>query len=125
MIRSIFVKGLESITMECALAAYKTGLAERIFPSLDATLRFTETRALADYTMERVALHGLRRAAEMEEVCATLEDLGLPSAMSEGAVATQRAVGALNLGAAFDAVPRDAQRIAASILEAMRKTEEG
>ena len=29
------------------------------------------------YTMERVAQHGLRRAAEMDEVCDTLADLGL------------------------------------------------
>lgn len=119
MIRSVFVKGLESITMECALAAYRAGLAERIFPALDEALRFTETRALADYTMERVATHGLRRAAEMMEVCDTLADLGTPSWMSQGSVKTEALVGGLNLGDQFGEVPQNAEQIAAAVLRSL------
>ena len=124
MIRSVFVKGLESVTMECALAAYRAGLAERIFPTLDDVLRFTATKALADYTMERVATHGLRRSAEMMEVCDTLTDLGTPSWMSEGSVKTEALVGSLNLSEQFGEVPRNAERIAIAVLKALplRKT---
>ena len=118
MIRSVFVKGLESVTMECALAAYRAGLAERIFPTLDNVLRFTETRALADYTMERVAMHGLRRSAEMTEVCDTLAHLGTPSWMSESSVKIQALIGSLNLKEQFGEVPRDAEQIAAAVLQA-------
>ena len=123
MIRSVFVKGLESITMECALAAYRAGLAERIFPSLDEVLRFTETKALADYTMERVARHGVRRAAEMMEVCDTLAHLGTPSWMSQGSEKIEALVGGLNLGEQFGDVPRDAEQIAAEVLTAISDDE--
>ena len=119
MIRSVFVKGLESITTECALAAYRAGLAERIFPALDEVLRFTETRALADYTMERVATHGLRRAAEMMEVCDTLDDLGTPSWMSQSSAKTQALVGRLKLGDQFGEVPQNAEQIAAAVLRGL------
>ena len=119
MIRSVFVKGLESITMECTLAAYRAGLAERIFPALDEVLRFTETRALADYTMERVATHGLRRSAEMLEVCDTLADLGTPGWMSQGSAKTQALVGRLNLAEQFGEVPQDAEQIAAAVLRSL------
>ncbi len=112
MIRSVFVKGIEAVATECALAAHKSGLADRLFPSLDLTLRHETAQDLINYTMERVAVHGLRRAAEMEEVCTTLADLNLPSHMSEGAVALQRMVGALEL----TGVSRDSASISHDVL---------
>jgi hypothetical protein len=42
-------------------------------------------------------VHGLRRAAEMEEVVKTLDALGTGSAMSRGTVDRQYAIGALGL----------------------------
>lgn len=123
MIRSIFVKGLESVTMECALAAYRAGLAEDIWPSLDPVLRFDQARALADYTLERVATHGLRRSAEMEQVCATLDDLGVPSAMSRAAAQTQALIGDMNLQAQFDTVPGDAAQIAEAVLQTLTRNQ--
>ena len=41
-------------------------------------------------------VHGLRRAAEMEEVARTLEDLGLNPAMTNGTILRQRELGNLN-----------------------------
>ena len=42
-------------------------------------------------------VHGLRRAAEMEEVVRTLDGLGTGSAMARATVERQRAIGALHL----------------------------
>jgi hypothetical protein len=42
-------------------------------------------------------VHGLRRAAEMEEVVKMLEDLGIGAAMSRGTAARQREIGELRL----------------------------
>ena len=42
-------------------------------------------------------VHGARRAAEMDEVVKTLEDLGVEPLMSRGTVMRQRAIGALGL----------------------------
>ena len=121
MIRSVFVKGMESVAMECALAAERAGLTERIFESLDNTMRFTTAREFVDYTTERVAVHGLRRSAEMEEVCATLEDLGLVPTMSQGAVTVQRMIGALDLQGELGEVPQDARAIATAALDHLAK----
>ncbi|MYE10816.1 MAG: DUF1932 domain-containing protein [Gammaproteobacteria bacterium] len=117
MIRSVFVKGLESIAVECTLAASRAGVTDTVFPSLDRALRFDTMRALADYTLERVAVHGQRRGAEMDEVCETLRDLGVPSAMSAGSAATQKAMGALSL----ERLPRDAERVARAALEGLER----
>ncbi|MDA1074053.1 MAG: DUF1932 domain-containing protein [Proteobacteria bacterium] len=117
MIRSIFVKGLESITMECALAAHKSNLSTRVFPSLDNTLRFTQFKVLADYTMERVATHGIRRSEEMREVCDTLADLGLNNTMSAAAVQVQQAIGDLHLADTMKPIPADSWQIADAVFK--------
>jgi hypothetical protein len=41
--------------------------------------------------------HGLRRAAEMQEVAQTLHDLGVEPRMTQGAVAWQGELGALQI----------------------------
>ncbi len=97
MIRSIFVKGVEAVALECSLAAFHSGLDTDIFPSLNNVLEHADARSLADYMTERVATHGLRRAAEMDEVCDTLSHMGLPNAMSRAAAETQRLAGAFRL----------------------------
>jgi len=59
----------------------------------------TDWAARADYHLERMMVHGLRRAAEMEEVVKTLDALGTGSAMTRGTVDRQRALGELGQAA--------------------------
>jgi 3-hydroxyisobutyrate dehydrogenase-like beta-hydroxyacid dehydrogenase len=99
MIRSVMVKGLEALTTECVLAADTAGVLGEVMASLDASWPGTDWAAKADYNLERMMAHGLRRAAEMEEVVKTLDALGTGSAMTRGTVVRQRAVGALGLAA--------------------------
>lgn len=97
MIRSVMVKGMEALTVECMLAADAAGVRDEVLRSLDASARSGPAAARADYDLDRVMTHGLRRAAEMEEVVRTLDALGVGSAMSRATVERQRAVGALRL----------------------------
>ena len=95
MIRSVMIKGLEALTLECFLAASRADLLEEVTASLKnnyPTLDFTKT---ADYNIERMASHGERRAAEMEESAVTLRELGLDPLMVNATVARQREMGAL------------------------------
>ncbi|MFY9686875.1 MAG: DUF1932 domain-containing protein, partial [Pseudolabrys sp.] len=50
---------------------------------------------IADYNLERMASHGDRRAAEMEESAATLRELGLDPLMVKSTVERQREMGAI------------------------------
>ncbi|MHA6720786.1 DUF1932 domain-containing protein [Sphingomonas sp. RS6] len=98
MIRSVMVKGIEALTAECLLAAETAGVRDAVLASLDASERARPWEARADYNLDRMMIHGLRRAAEMEEVIKTLEALGTGAEMTRGTVARQRAIGALGLG---------------------------
>jgi 3-hydroxyisobutyrate dehydrogenase-like beta-hydroxyacid dehydrogenase len=82
MIRSVMIKGLEALTAECLLAARRAGVEDQVLASLQASHPQIEWRGQTAYNLERMMVHGARRAAEMREVAATVAALGLPNRMS-------------------------------------------
>jgi 3-hydroxyisobutyrate dehydrogenase-like beta-hydroxyacid dehydrogenase len=93
MLRSVMVKGIEALTAECFVAARKAGVAGEVAASLDASWPGADWAARADYNLGRMRAHGLRRAAEMEEVAATLDWLGQGSEMARATASVQRRIG--------------------------------
>ena len=99
MIRSVMVKGLEALSAECVLAAHVAGVEAEVIASLDGSWREQGWADRFDYNLDRMLVHGSRRAAEMEEVVKTLDSLGTGSEMTRGTVRRQRALGAIGIGA--------------------------
>lgn len=97
MIRSVMVKGIEALTAECVLAAGAAGVLDEVLASLDASPSPPTWSARADYNLDRMMIHGLRRAAEIEEAVKTLDALGTGAVMTRGTVERQRAIGARGL----------------------------
>lgn len=91
MIRSVMVKGIEALTAEMMLAAGRAGVTDEVIASLDASDKASGWADRSAYNLERMATHGLRRAAEMEEVAETLESLGVEPVMTRGTIRRQRA----------------------------------
>lgn len=97
MIRSVMVKGLEALTAECLLAAEAAGVRDEVLASLDASGRARPWAERGAYNLERMIVHGGRRAEEMAEVVKTLDGLGTGSAMARATTERQRAIGALGV----------------------------
>ena len=95
MIRSVMIKGIEALTAECFLAAARAGVLEEVTASLKNNYPSLDWSKIAEYNLERMASHGERRAAEMEESAATLRELGLDPLMVDSTVKRQREMGAL------------------------------
>jgi 3-hydroxyisobutyrate dehydrogenase-like beta-hydroxyacid dehydrogenase len=93
MIRSVMVKGIEALSAECALAAARAGVTETVVASLDASWQDRSWAVQFDYNLDRMMAHGVRRAAELEEVAATLETLGITPLMTRAAQTHQRQIG--------------------------------
>ncbi len=110
MVRSIMVKGLEALFAECTLAGRLAGVDQQVFASLEASNPGFNWTERAAYNLERMTLHGERRAAEMEEVCSFLSHLGLPERMSESTVRWQRRLAQSGVQASADdyTAPTDA-----------------
>jgi len=95
MIRSVMIKGIEALTLECFLAASRAGVLDDVTASLKNNYPGLDWPKMSEYNLERMASHGERRAAEMEESAATLRELGLEPRMVEATVKDQRDMGAI------------------------------
>ncbi len=90
MFRSIVVKGLEALLVESMTASSEYGVEARVLASLQETFPGIDWEKLAGYMIERVVSHGKRRAAEMREVSATLEGIGLEPTMAAASAERQQ-----------------------------------
>lgn len=115
MLRSVMIKGLEALTTECILAARRAGVEDAVLASLQASDPGIDWRARATYNMERMLVHGARRAAEMEEVCLTLTAFGLPDWMSRGTVEWQRRLASLDIDPGADDLARRADAVLSTL----------
>jgi 3-hydroxyisobutyrate dehydrogenase len=118
MCRSVMVKGLEALSMECFLAARRAGVEAEVIASLRGSFPDLDWVALGEYNLERMTTHGLRRSAEMREVAKTVQELGIAPLMTTAAVEHQATMGSLRLkdrcggslpeglGAVLDAIGR-------------------
>jgi 3-hydroxyisobutyrate dehydrogenase-like beta-hydroxyacid dehydrogenase len=78
MCRSVMIKGLEALTVECLFAARRYGAEDAVLASLHASfpsLGWSE--------------HGRRRAAEMREVASTLVEAGIDPLMATATAVRQ------------------------------------
>jgi 3-hydroxyisobutyrate dehydrogenase-like beta-hydroxyacid dehydrogenase len=92
MLRSVMYKGVEALTAECLLACERAGVTDEVLGSFG-----NDWSNGADYRLDRMMVHGLRRAAEMAEVVKTLEGLGVEPLMTRGTLERQAEIGAMDL----------------------------
>ncbi len=118
MCRSVMVKGLEALSMECFLAARRAGVEAEVIASLEGSFPALDWTVLSEYNLERMTTHGIRRSAEMREVAKTVQELGIAPLMATATAEHQATMGALRLkercggslpeglGAVLDAIGR-------------------
>ncbi|NMG39578.1 DUF1932 domain-containing protein [Chelativorans sp. ZYF759] len=117
MVRSLFVKGLEAITVETMLAATASGCLDRVLASLSGSYPGLKWPDIAEYNAERMLKHGKRRAAEMRESGATLDALGLDGDLARAVASLHDRMGALPA----DRLPGEDLAESAERLVAMRR----
>jgi 3-hydroxyisobutyrate dehydrogenase-like beta-hydroxyacid dehydrogenase len=93
MVRSVMIKGIEALTLECFLAAARAGVIDEVAASMKNNYPGLDWSKIVPYNLERMASHGERRAAEMEEVADTLRELGVEPLMAAATVKRQREMG--------------------------------
>jgi 3-hydroxyisobutyrate dehydrogenase-like beta-hydroxyacid dehydrogenase len=93
MVRSVMIKGIEALTLECFLAASRAGVIDEVAVSIKNNYPGLDWMKIVPYNLERMASHGERRAAEMEQVADTLRELGVEPLMTAATVKRQREMG--------------------------------
>lgn len=74
--RSIVIKGLEALMVDCSEATKHFDVEAEVYASLGASYPSIDWHKLADDMSERVATHGIRRAAEMREASDMVAEIG-------------------------------------------------
>lgn len=97
MCRSIVIKGLEALTVECLATARAYGVEDRVTASLDQVFADMNWRERSAYMLRRVRAHGARRAEEMRCAAETVRAIGIEPVMSEATAARQQSVADLGL----------------------------
>ena len=93
MIRSVMIKGIEALTLECFLAAKRAGIVDEVAASLKNNYPTLDWNKVIEYNIERMASHGVRRADEMDQVAETLRELGIDPLMATATSTRQREMG--------------------------------
>ena len=102
MLRSVMIKGMEALTAECFLAARRAGVDDAVIASLEASDPGVDWRRRGSYNLERMMIHGTRRAAEMREAAATVAAFGLSARMAAATADWQDQIAATGASAVAD-----------------------
>ncbi|APV50781.1 hypothetical protein BWI17_14455 [Betaproteobacteria bacterium GR16-43] len=106
--RSIFVKGLEALTVEGLRTARHYGVEDAVLASLARTFPGLDWDRQVEGFWQRVLQHGQRRAEEMREAAVAVADAGITPRMASSTAEVQAQVAALRAQGAFDGLPGDA-----------------
>jgi 3-hydroxyisobutyrate dehydrogenase-like beta-hydroxyacid dehydrogenase len=87
--RSIMIKGIEALIVDASRAAAAWDVEAQVYGSLGQTFPSIDWRALAATMAERVATHGVRRAAEMREAADMVAELGLDPGLAQAVADAQ------------------------------------
>jgi 3-hydroxyisobutyrate dehydrogenase-like beta-hydroxyacid dehydrogenase len=89
MCRSIMIKGLEAMTIECFTTARAYGVEDAVLASFKETFPGIDWEKQGAYFFQRVIEHGRRRAEEVREVAETVRDIGLTPWSAQGTAERQ------------------------------------
>jgi 3-hydroxyisobutyrate dehydrogenase-like beta-hydroxyacid dehydrogenase len=82
LLRSVIMKGLEALAVECLPAAQQYGLLDQLLVSLSDVDR-TGFVALLEAMTRTHARHAVRRSHEVAEAAAQLDAVDLPNSMTQ------------------------------------------
>src|SRR5262245_33859184 len=121
MFRSIMIKGLEALMLECMVAAGEYGVEDRVLASLQETYPGVDWKSVSGYMIERAVTHGRRRAAEMREVAATVAEVGLDPIMAASTAERQQWLADLDVKRLLQGQTEDRAQLVAAIRRALGK----
>jgi 3-hydroxyisobutyrate dehydrogenase len=101
MCRSVIIKGLEALVVESFTAARAHGVEDEVLASLQESFPGLDWERQGNYFFERVIQHGRRRAEEMREAAATMQETGIGAHMAAASAERQAWMSELALRGVF------------------------
>jgi 3-hydroxyisobutyrate dehydrogenase-like beta-hydroxyacid dehydrogenase len=89
MCRSVMIKGMEAMVIECFTTARAYGVEDAVLTSLAETFPAINWEKQGAYFFQRVIEHGRRRSEEVREVAETVREIGLTPWSAQGTAERQ------------------------------------
>lgn len=106
MLKSVLFKGFIALLTETVFATDRYGITEQVLDALKHMMLEEMTyEACCNYFVETAAMHSNRLAQEMEEVLATLQDMGENSIMTQATLEKMRWISAQGYNQRFPQRP--------------------
>lgn len=90
MFRSALVKGIEALALESMMAAFPSGVHERVLDSFEESFGHYSFGELVRHLIGRHAVHGERRGDELLQVADALREVGLEPMMADAGAQRMR-----------------------------------
>lgn len=97
MVRSITMKGIEALYLECMQAARHFGIEDEVLDSVIESMKGRDWREKCDFNLPRTVIHAKRRSDEMDNVAETLREIGHEPRMATATAETLRWCASLGL----------------------------
>ena len=97
MVRSITMKGIEALYLECMQAARHFNIEDEVLDSIIESMKGMNWREKCNFNMPRTIVHAQRRSDEMENVAETLDEIGHTPRMAKATADTLRWCASLGL----------------------------
>lgn len=108
MVRSIMMKGMEALYLECMRAASHYGIEKDVLDSVDESIAGRNWTQNCNRVMARTVVHASRRADEMAQVAETLREIDIDPTMAEATERCLRWCSTLGLKEAYaDSLAQD------------------
>ncbi|MBC7234283.1 MAG: NAD(P)-dependent oxidoreductase [Chloroflexi bacterium] len=120
MLRSVFMKGIEALILECLVAGRRAGIAEDLFADIGDFMNERPFEQLVNNWLCSHAVAHERRYHEMLQVVETMAELGVEPVMTAGTVAFFRRSGELGFEEAFPRRPDSMDEVVAFVEERLR-----
>ncbi len=125
-LRTVFMKGIEALLVECALGSARYGILEEVFGSISQWMDQRPFLSSANFLIDTDAIHAQRRAKEADMSVEALEEVGVEPIMTRATAERLHWVAGLGLKEHFGGVvPERYQLVIEAIEAALAESDRG
>jgi 3-hydroxyisobutyrate dehydrogenase-like beta-hydroxyacid dehydrogenase len=123
IVRSIVMKGMEALLVECAVCSARYGIQDLVFDSISETMDARPYRESIAFLLRTDVIHAERRAEEAAMSADACEEVGLEPVMTRRTSEMLQRVADMNLKEHFAGVVPDDYRVAVEAIDSRLRGE--
>lgn len=118
IVRSVVMKGLEALFVECALGASRYGIEDAVFASIAEFMDARPFMETVQFLLRTDAIHAARRAEEASMSAQALEEVGVEPVMTRSTAQVLQRTAEMGLKERFNGIVPDDYKVVIEAIDA-------